>query len=148
MVNTIGTMASGKIISVPNGLVRLFLAQVKLNLQKLVDYLVKMQLIRLPYGFSRLFTAQHRQQHIGNKPKKNQQEGQRRNFRVSVNKEKRGPGQNMPKSISSNVTKKYPPQRKIPNKIPIEAPMIRSNSSLNTAMPFTFKAIMFIKTAA
>ena len=109
MVNTIGTMASGKIISVPNGLVRLFLAQVKLNLQKLVDYLVKMQLIRLPYGFSRFFTAQHQQQHIGNKPKKNQQEGQRRNFQVSVNKEKRGPGQNMPKSISSNITKKYPP---------------------------------------
>ena len=117
MVDTVETMASGKIISVPNGLFRLFLAQ-------------------------------HRQQHIGNKPKKDQQEGQRRNFRVSVNKEKCDPGQNMPKSISSSVTKKYPPQRKIPNKIPIKAPMIRSNSSLNTAMSFTLKAIMAIKTTA
>ncbi|MDB4170032.1 hypothetical protein N9747_08480 [Planktomarina sp.] len=106
----------------------------------MLDYLVKMQPIRLPYGFSRSCTAQHRQQHIGNKPKKDQQEGQRRNFRVSVNKEKRDPGQNMPKNISSSVTKKYPSQRKILNKIPIEAPMIRSNSSLNTAMSFTLKA--------
>ena len=35
MVNTNGTMASGKIISVPNGLFRLFLAQVKIKSPKI-----------------------------------------------------------------------------------------------------------------